>query len=71
MKRLPDPQYADALRDARLCACAHSDIQQTRHDLRRARVGVMRTTDGGESWKDCSDLVQLAQKPHLKARSSQ
>ena len=24
--------------------------------------GVMRTTDGGESWKDCSDaLVQLAQ----------
>jgi photosystem II stability/assembly factor-like uncharacterized protein len=31
--------------------------------------GVMRTTDGGESWKDCStDLIRLAQKPHLKSK---
>jgi photosystem II stability/assembly factor-like uncharacterized protein len=31
--------------------------------------GVMRTTDGGESWKDCSDaLVRLAQQPHLKSK---
>ncbi len=31
--------------------------------------GVMRTTDGGETWKDCSPaLVQLAQKPHLKSK---
>ena len=29
----------------------------------------MRTTDGGESWKDCSDdLIRLAQKPHLKSK---
>lgn len=31
--------------------------------------GVMRTTDGGESWTDCStDLIRLAQKPHLKSK---
>src|SRR4051795_10602115 len=31
--------------------------------------GVMRTTDGGESWADCSkDLIRLAQLPHLKSK---
>ena len=31
--------------------------------------GVMRTTDGGESWSDCStDLIRLAQQPHLKSK---
>jgi len=31
--------------------------------------GVMRTTDGGESWTDCSqDLIRLAQMPHLKSK---
>jgi len=31
--------------------------------------GVMRTTDGGETWKDCSsDLLRLAQQPHLKSK---
>jgi photosystem II stability/assembly factor-like uncharacterized protein len=31
--------------------------------------GVMRTTDGGESWSDCStDLIRLAQLPHLKSK---
>jgi len=31
--------------------------------------GVMRTTDGGESWTDCStDLIRLAQQPHLKSK---
>lgn len=31
--------------------------------------GVMRSKDGGESWQDCStDLIQLAQKPHLKSK---
>ena len=30
---------------------------------------MMRTTDGGESWKDCSDdLIRLAQQPHLKSK---
>ncbi|HET6308811.1 MAG TPA: hypothetical protein VFG12_16595, partial [Rhodopila sp.] len=31
--------------------------------------GVMRSTDGGESWSDCSeDLIRLAQSPHLKSK---
>ena len=31
--------------------------------------GAMRTTDGGESWKDCSaGLIRLAQQPHLKSK---
>jgi photosystem II stability/assembly factor-like uncharacterized protein len=31
--------------------------------------GVMRTLDGGEHWDDCtSDLVKLAEKPHLKSK---
>ena len=31
--------------------------------------GVMKTTDGGESWTDCStDLIRLAQQPHLKSK---
>jgi photosystem II stability/assembly factor-like uncharacterized protein len=31
--------------------------------------GVMRTTNSGESWTDCSkDLIRLAQQPHLKSK---
>jgi photosystem II stability/assembly factor-like uncharacterized protein len=31
--------------------------------------GVIRTTNGGESWHDCSaDLIRLAQQPHLKSK---
>ena len=32
--------------------------------------GVMRSTDAGETWTDCSDdLVRLAEQPHLKSAS--
>ena len=31
--------------------------------------GVMRTTDSGESWEDCSaDLIRLSELPHLKSK---
>ena len=31
--------------------------------------GVLRTTDGGETWEDCSaDLIRLADLPHLKSK---
>ena len=31
--------------------------------------GVMRSTDGGETWKDCSDgLIALSERPHLKSK---
>ena len=31
--------------------------------------GIMRSPDGGETWKDCThDLLRLAEQPHLKSR---
>jgi photosystem II stability/assembly factor-like uncharacterized protein len=31
--------------------------------------GVIKTTDGGETWQDCSDdLVRLSELPHLKSK---
>jgi photosystem II stability/assembly factor-like uncharacterized protein len=31
--------------------------------------GVIRTTDGGETWEDCSaDLIRLSDLPHLKSK---
>jgi Sortilin, neurotensin receptor 3, len=31
--------------------------------------GAMRSSDNGETWKDCSrDLIKLAEQPHLKSR---
>jgi photosystem II stability/assembly factor-like uncharacterized protein len=31
--------------------------------------GVIKTTDGGETWADCSDdLVRLSERPHLKSK---
>jgi photosystem II stability/assembly factor-like uncharacterized protein len=31
--------------------------------------GVMRTSDGGESWRDCTaDLIRLSELPHLKSK---
>ena len=31
--------------------------------------GVMRSTDGGETWKDCSEgLIELSERPHLKSK---
>ena len=31
--------------------------------------GVMRSTDGGETWQDCSEgLIKLAELPHLKSK---
>jgi photosystem II stability/assembly factor-like uncharacterized protein len=31
--------------------------------------GVMRSTDGGETWTDCSEgLIKLAERPHLKSK---
>ena len=31
--------------------------------------GVIRTTDGGETWSDCSaDLIRLSELPHLKSK---
>jgi photosystem II stability/assembly factor-like uncharacterized protein len=71
-RALPDPGMAD--RAVMPFACRVMRMAQ--HPLKPGTIfaalevnGVMRTTDGGESWTDCStDLIRLAQLPHLKSR---
>jgi photosystem II stability/assembly factor-like uncharacterized protein len=71
-KRLPDPNIQS--RCVMPFACRVMRMAQ--HPGKPGTIfaalevgGVMRTTDGGESWKDCSDdLVRLAKQPHLKSK---
>jgi photosystem II stability/assembly factor-like uncharacterized protein len=71
-KRLPDPNMPS--RCVMPFACRVMRMAQ--HPGKPGTIfaalevgGVMRTTDGGETWKDCSpDLIRLAQLPHLKSK---
>ncbi len=71
-RRLPDPQLPT--RCVMPFACRVMRMAQ--HPKKPGTIfaalevgGVMRTSDGGESWQDCSDaLVQLARLPHLKSK---
>ncbi len=71
-KKLPDPGMPD--RAVMPFACRVMRLAQ--HPTQPGTIfaalevnGVMKTTDGGESWTDCSaDLLRLAQKPHLKSK---
>ena len=71
-RRLPDPGMPD--RAVMPFACRVMRMAQ--HPSQPGTIfaalevnGVMRTTDGGESWSDCSkDLIRLAQLPHLKSK---
>lgn len=71
-RKLPDPGMPD--RAVMPFACRVMRMAQ--HPLKPGTIfaalevnGVMRTTDGGESWSDCSaDLIRLAQQPHLKSK---
>jgi photosystem II stability/assembly factor-like uncharacterized protein len=71
-KRMPDPGMPN--RAVMPFACRV--MRMAAHPRRAGEIyaalevnGVMRSTDGGESWKDCSaDLIRLAQQPHLKSR---
>ena len=71
-RKLPDPGMPD--RAVMPFACRVMRLAQ--HPSNPATIyaalevnGVMKTTDGGESWQDCStDLVRLAQLPHLKSK---
>jgi photosystem II stability/assembly factor-like uncharacterized protein len=70
--RLPDPGMPD--RAVMPFACRVMRMAQ--HPGKPGTIfaalevnGVMRTTDGGEHWTDCSkDLIRLAQQPHLKSK---
>src|SRR5271168_2551457 len=71
-KEMPDPGMPD--RAVMPFACRVMRMAQ--HPSKPGTIfaalevnGVMRTTDGGESWGDCSaGLIQLAQQPHLKSK---
>lgn len=71
-KRLPDPHMPTRCVMPFQCRV----MRMAQHPSKPGTVfaalevgGVMRTTDGGESWKDCSsDLVRLARLPHLKSK---
>ena len=71
-RALPDPGMPD--RAVMPFACRVMRMAQ--HPARPGTIfaalevnGVMRSTDGGENWKDCStDLIRLAQLPHLKSK---
>ncbi|HUN38716.1 MAG TPA: hypothetical protein VMU81_00350 [Acetobacteraceae bacterium] len=71
-KRLPDPNMPSR------CVMAFNPrvMRMAQHPRKPGSIfaalevgGVMRTTDSGESWKDCSDdLVRLAKLPHLRSK---
>jgi photosystem II stability/assembly factor-like uncharacterized protein len=71
-KRLPDPQMPSRCVMPFKCRV----MRMAQHPSKPGTIfaalevgGVMRTTDGGETWKDCSDdLVRLAKLPHLKSK---
>jgi photosystem II stability/assembly factor-like uncharacterized protein len=71
-RKLPDPGMPD--RAVMPFACRVMRMAQ--HPSKSGTIfaalevnGVMRSDDGGESWNDCStDLIRLAQQPHLKSK---
>jgi photosystem II stability/assembly factor-like uncharacterized protein len=71
-RKLPDPGMPD--RAVMPFACRVMRMAQ--HPSKPGTIyaalevnGVMRTDDGGESWKDVSsDLIRLGQQPHLKSK---
>jgi photosystem II stability/assembly factor-like uncharacterized protein len=71
-RKLPDP----AVPDRAVMPFACRVMRMAQHPSKPGEIyaalevnGVMRTTDGGESWQDCSaDLIRLAQKPNLRSK---
>ncbi len=71
-KRMPDP----GMKDRAVMPFACRVMRMTQHPSDPGTIyaalevnGVMKTTNGGESWTDCStDLIRLAKLPHLKSK---
>ena len=70
--RLPRPGIAERAR----APFAARVMRMAQHPARPNEIyaalevnGVIRTTDGGETWEDCSaDLIRLADLPHLQSK---
>jgi photosystem II stability/assembly factor-like uncharacterized protein len=72
-KRMPNPalpQHAKMPFDCRVMRFARSPLRPNEIFAVLEVSGVMRSTDGGESWSDCStDLLRLAeQEPRLRSK---
>jgi photosystem II stability/assembly factor-like uncharacterized protein len=71
-RRLPNP----GLKDRATAPFAVRVMRMAQHPTRPDEIyaalevnGVIRTTDGGETWTDCSvDLIRLSELPHLKSK---
>jgi photosystem II stability/assembly factor-like uncharacterized protein len=71
-RRLPNP----GIKDRATAPFAVRVMRLVQHPERPDEIyaalevnGVIRTTDGGETWADCSaDLIRLSELPHLKSK---
>jgi photosystem II stability/assembly factor-like uncharacterized protein len=71
-ERLPDPGIEDRAK----APFAVRVMRMAQHPVRPEEIyaalevnGVIRSTDGGKSWTDCSsDLLRLSELPHLKSK---
>ena len=71
-RRLPNP----GIKDRATAPFAVRVMRMAQHPTRPDEIyaalevnGVIRTTDGGETWTDCSaDLLRLSELPHLKSK---
>jgi photosystem II stability/assembly factor-like uncharacterized protein len=71
-RRLPTP----GVKERAKAPFAARVMRMAQHPARAGEIyaalevnGVMRTTDGGESWEDCSaDLIRLSDLPHLRSK---
>ncbi|MGH7043287.1 MAG: WD40/YVTN/BNR-like repeat-containing protein, partial [Acetobacteraceae bacterium] len=70
--RMPDPGLAERVRmdfPCRVMRFAAHPVHAGELFATLEVNGAMHSTDGGESWRDCSaDLVRLADEPRLKSR---
>ncbi len=71
-RRLPNP----GLKDRATAPFAVRVMRMVQHPKRPDEIyaalevnGVIRTTNGGETWEDCgADLIRLSELPHLKSK---
>lgn len=71
-QRLPNP----GIKDRATAPFAVRVMRMVQHPTRPSEIfaalevnGVIRSTDGGETWTDCSaDLLRLSELPHLKSK---
>jgi photosystem II stability/assembly factor-like uncharacterized protein len=71
-RKLPTP----AVKERAKAPFAARVMRMAQHPARPQEIyaalevnGVIRTTDGGETWEDCSaDLIRLSQLPHLSSK---